>query len=80
MGKREMMSDLPPGESTWRKSTASVSGNCVEVAAHGNLVYVRDSKAPEGPALAFTTSEWTAFLRGVHDGEFSLRALESPVR
>lgn len=42
------------------------------------LVYVRDSKAtPRGPSLAFTTSEWRAFLAGVGAGEFSLKALES---
>ena len=59
----------------WRKSSYS-SGNggaCVEVA--GNLpdvVAVRDSKNPEGPALVFTPEEWRAFLDGVRAQEFSL--------
>ena len=62
----------------WRKSRASASSNCVEVAVGGETVFVRDSKAvPEGPALAFTRSEWDAFVTGVHAGEFSLRALDS---
>ena len=47
----------------WRKSSYSGSdgGNCVEIAAHPALVHVRDSKDPEGPALAFTPAEWAAF-------------------
>jgi hypothetical protein len=59
----------------WRKSSYS-SGNggaCVEVA--GNLpdvVAVRDSKNPEGPALVFALQEWRAFLDGVRADEFSL--------
>lgn len=62
----------------WRKSRASGSDECVEVAKGEDLVFVRDSKAvPRGPALAFTTSEWNAFLAGVKAGEFSLAALES---
>jgi hypothetical protein len=69
---------------SWRK--ASYSGNdgggCVEVSAthdtvsvphkaDEHLLYlVRDSKDPGGPRLAFTTSEWDAFIAGVKDGEF----------
>ena len=58
----------------WRKSSASGGGgDCVEVAfgADGG-VYVRDSKAPDQQVLAFTHSEWTAFLTGVRNGEFDL--------
>lgn len=74
------MRDMNGSQETlrWRKARASVSGNCVEVAKGGNLIYVRDSKvAPNGPALAFTTGEWNAFLTGVGAGEFTLSALES---
>jgi hypothetical protein len=61
----------------FRKSRRSDnSGSCVEVAdnllsEHG-LVLVRDSKNPSGGVLAFTGPEWTAFVGGVHDGEFDL--------
>jgi Domain of unknown function (DUF397) len=59
----------------WRKSSYS-SGNggaCVEVARNlPDLVTVRDSKNPEGPALVFTPQEWRAFLDGVRADEFSL--------
>lgn len=59
----------------WRKSSYS-SGNggaCVEVARNlPDVVAVRDSKNPEGPALVFTPQEWRAFLDGVRADEFSL--------
>jgi hypothetical protein len=48
----------------WRKSTysGSAGGECVEVAACPHTVHVRDSKDPEGPALAFPADAWSAFL------------------
>ncbi len=59
----------------WRKSSYS-SGNggaCVEVARNlPDVVAVRDSKNPEGPALVFTPQEWRLFLDGVRADEFSL--------
>ncbi len=68
----------------WRKSGRSTNGgDCVEVAVvpgdaavavhkadSDHLYLVRDSKDPGGPALAFTRSEWDAFVGGVKDGEF----------
>ena len=64
------MRDLSPAG--WRKSRYSQSGgNCVEVARldDGHRA-VRDSKNATGPALIFTSAEWTAFTAGVRDGEF----------
>lgn len=64
--------DLSQSELTWRKSSYSGEGaNCVEVAnLPGGGRAVRDSKDPNGPILRFTSSEWSAFLRGANDGEF----------
>ena len=57
--------------SHWIKSSLSFSNsNCVEVADGGSTVLVRDSKNPGGPVLRFTPDEWSAFLRGVRNGEF----------
>jgi hypothetical protein len=50
----------------WRKSTRSGSngGDCVEVADNlAGIVAVRDSKDPAGPALTFTPTAWTGFVR-----------------
>ncbi|MEV4093381.1 DUF397 domain-containing protein [Streptosporangium saharense] len=58
---------------TWRKSTLSAGdgGDCVEVARLGEgHVGVRDSKNVTGPALAFTTTGWESFVKGVKNGTF----------
>ena len=57
---------------TWRKSTRSTAGECVEVAASPDRVLVRDSKDPDGTVLSFAYSEWRSFTHGVTDGEFDL--------
>lgn len=54
----------------WTRSTYCGSSACVEVANDTDCVYVRDSKDPDGPALAFTHDEWAAFLAGVRNDEF----------
>ncbi|HVB46025.1 MAG TPA: DUF397 domain-containing protein [Streptosporangiaceae bacterium] len=68
----------------WHKASYSGGngGGCVEVCATHetvlaphksgeDLLYLlRDSKDRSGPALAFTTAEWNAFIAGVKDGEF----------
>ncbi|MBF6471428.1 DUF397 domain-containing protein [Nocardia gipuzkoensis] len=57
----------------WFKSSHSGGGEeCVEVAwLDGDMVGVRDSKNPTGPALVFTPREWDAFTTGVTGGEFT---------
>ncbi|NBE79560.1 DUF397 domain-containing protein [Micromonospora rubida] len=50
----------------WRKSTRSGDNNgaCVEVADNlFGVVAVRDSKDPAGPALTFSPTSWSAFVR-----------------
>ncbi|MEU0300207.1 DUF397 domain-containing protein [Streptomyces sp. NPDC006175] len=63
------MSRIPDlGTAVWRKSSYSDGGdnNCLEVAdGFPDLVPVRDSKAPTGPALVVTAPAWTAFINGV---------------
>ena len=52
-------------EVAWRKSSYSGptgEGACVEVAVTAERVGVRDSKNTAGPALAFESSAWRAFL------------------
>jgi hypothetical protein len=51
----------------WRKSTrSSGSGNCVEVAdSLPNVVAVRDSKDPDGPALVVEPAALAAFTEAV---------------
>ena len=50
-------------EKTWRKSSYSGNENaCVELAVGQTSVGVRDSKQPDGPALAFAAEPFRAFL------------------
>ena len=57
---------------TWRKSSRSAAGNCVEFAEleRGGAVAVRNSRFPDGPALVYTRSEIEALILGVKDGDF----------
>lgn len=52
---------------------ATARGGCVDAASAGSLVAVRDSKDPDGPRLAFTPEEWTAFTGRVKTGAFDPR-------
>jgi Domain of unknown function (DUF397) len=64
-------SDLP--SLTWRKSSRSgpQGGNCVEIAhLPDGRVAIRNSRHPAGPALVFTSDEWSAFVGGARDGDF----------
>jgi uncharacterized protein DUF397 len=46
----------------WRKSRASNSGACVEVAAVGGSVLVRDSANRDGTVLRWSAAAWSAFV------------------
>ena len=57
-------------------SYSNNGGQCVEVAANlvasRGVVPVRDSKDPEGPALVFGASSWSAFVADVKSGHLPL--------
>ena len=46
----------------WRKSTASNSGACVEVAVVDGSVLIRDSANPNGAVLELPPVAWSFFL------------------
>lgn len=47
----------------WRKASRSTGngGECVEVAILSDSIAIRDSKDPDGPALAFSPNAWRSF-------------------
>lgn len=55
-------------KSRWSKNNPKT---CVMVAIKPEGVAVRDSKDAGKSTLFFTHDEWTAFVKGVKDGEFN---------
>jgi len=57
---------------TWQKGLRSNNSDaCADVAAGPDgMVYMRNSRDPQGPALAYTREEWNALFLGIKDGEF----------
>jgi Domain of unknown function (DUF397) len=54
------MTDL--SRAAWRKSSYSnIGGECVEVAADGGIVGVRDTRDQAGAVLAFSPAAWQRF-------------------
>lgn len=61
----------PASQLAWRKALRSVgNGACVEVAANGTGLAVRDSKDPDGPVLTCSGDAWQEFVRRAKDGQF----------
>jgi hypothetical protein len=56
----------------WHKSSYSTNGgDCVEIGeGMPEIVAVRDSKTPEGPALTFAADAWAVFISAVRSDEF----------
>ena len=70
-GEGERVADFREPCIAWRKSTASDSGNCVEVAIAEGSVLIRDSANRDGVMLRFSPAVWCAFLeceRGTDPG------------
>jgi hypothetical protein len=58
---------------SWRKSAASGPSNCIEVAAHGGSVLIRDSADPSGVVLSLPSRAWSAFLASARTGDVTVR-------
>jgi Domain of unknown function (DUF397) len=57
-----MTDSQQPCSLSWKKSSASGGGACVEVAKAGGMIFIRDSKDPSGFVLTFSSKAWGAFL------------------
>ena len=66
------MPDFERSSIAWRKSTASNSGACVEVAFANGLVLIRDSADQGGPVLRVPTPAWSAFLASARENNFDI--------
>lgn len=56
------MANLEEPGIVWRKSTASSTSGCVEVAVVGGSVLIRDSGNRDGMVLRLPSTSWPAFL------------------
>lgn len=69
-----MLNSMPDlSTATWRKSSYSGGSepqSCIEVADGFDVVPVRDSKDPQGPALVFPSASWEAFVAEVKAARF----------
>lgn len=54
----------------WRKATTSGASECVEVAAVGRGMAVRDSKNPMGGKQVYSISQFSSFLEQIKAGRF----------
>jgi hypothetical protein len=57
---------------SWRKSSFSLNGDCIEVACTETNVFVRDSKSYPGTVLKFGSFEWKLFIAAVKSRESNL--------
>jgi len=66
--QREIVADVEESRFGWRKSSASQSTDCAEVAIADGSVLIRDSKSHDGTVLRVTSAAWFCFLAGVRAG------------
>ncbi len=68
-----MINEHDAAAAVWRKSSYPChppDTKCVEVAAIGRRVAVRDSTNPEGPKLDVSFDSWRTFIVGVKNDKF----------
>lgn len=53
----------------WRKSSHSMTSNCLEITLSEGFVLIRDSKQPEGLRLQVGPQIWSAFITSVRSGD-----------
>jgi hypothetical protein len=56
---------------TWRKSSFSQNGNCIELASDKKSIFVRDSKDHSGNILGFRPTDWSIFIARIKSAEHS---------
>lgn len=54
----------------WRVAQRCNGGECIRIAANGDMVLIGDSKNPDGPVLSYSAAEWQAFVEGIRHGDF----------
>ncbi|WP_084701364.1 DUF397 domain-containing protein [Cryptosporangium arvum] len=58
-----------PIDNTWRKSSASGVGNCVEIRANSGTIDIRDSKNPGGNLLHVSPAVFQRWIDGLKSAD-----------
>lgn len=69
-GSDETTPSPNPFENEGFKLSSHTHQCCCVAVRMGETVELRDTKNPQGPTLSFNRDEWTAFIKGVKNGEF----------
>jgi uncharacterized protein DUF397 len=62
-----------PTDISWRVSSWSKNGNCVEIASSDVTVLIRDTKNRSGRVLSFPIIAWENFIKTVQADNSGLR-------
>jgi Domain of unknown function (DUF397) len=71
--KLKTMPAIDSGDSSisWRKASRSVgNGECVELSSASGRIFIRDSKAPDGPVLSYHAEAFRFFLAAAKEDVF----------
>jgi hypothetical protein len=61
-----------PDPTQWRRGSSCHNGACVEVAAIGEMIAVRNTAAPDEQVL-ISPEHWRAFIAAIKGGAFDPR-------
>jgi hypothetical protein len=65
--------DVMPGVPlAWYRASLCAAGECVEIAAHEDVVIMRNSAYPDAGYLYFSPREFGSFVMAAKAGEFGL--------
>jgi hypothetical protein len=60
------------GPLNWYRASFCAAGECVEIAAHADVVIMRNSAYPEAGYIYFSPREFGSFVTAAKAGEFGL--------
>lgn len=55
----------------WHKASFCQTGECVEIAAHNDVVLMRSSRQPDSGYIYFTPEEFSIFLQRAKAGNYN---------
>jgi Domain of unknown function (DUF397) len=54
----------------WRKAQFCQNGECIELAAYDDDIFIRNSSQPDAGHVLVTKAELASFIRGAKEGDF----------